>query len=91
MLDTLTNLVQLLGSPTSWPQFIVLLGLGYLVYLATQNQRGQNKIATNHLHPLPDMVDTLKRIEQKMDTMIEKQDKLIEETAYFKGRINGRS
>lgn len=40
-------------------------------------------IATNHLHELPDMADTLRRIEDQLSKM---NDNIV----YIKARVNGR-
>jgi hypothetical protein len=62
-------------------------GLGYIIYLLVKNQKGQDKIATNHLHGLPDMVEALNRIEEKLDRNFEK---VSSDLSYIRGRINGK-
>lgn len=46
-------------------------GLGYIIYLQVKTNKGQNKIATNHLHGLPEMHETLKRIEENQKSQTE--------------------
>lgn len=44
------------------------------------------RLATNDLHYLPEMLDTLKRMEDKLDRNFEKVNG---DTAYIRGRLNG--
>lgn len=97
-LDIFANIAQILGTAQNYGQLLTIISIGYVIYMLVKNQKGQNKIAGNHLHPIPEIVEVLHRIEAKMDAMvakqdilIEKQDKVMEEVAYFKGRLNGRS
>lgn len=51
------------------------------------SQESVNLLATNHLHSLPEIAETLKRIETKLELLGEIKD----DTSYLKGRINGKS
>jgi hypothetical protein len=64
--------------------FVLVGGLAAMIYLQVVTQRGQNVIATNHLHDLPAMAETLSRIEDQLRTM---NDNII----YIRARLNGRS
>lgn len=65
----------------------VIALLGVVIYMLVKNQQGQKRIATNHLHGLPEMAETLKRIEEKLDRNFEK---LSTDVSYIRGRINGK-
>lgn len=79
-MDTMLSDLEMLNAIS--PLGVIAL-LGYIIYLQVKSQKGQHRIATNHLHDLPEMVDTLRRIDEKMD-------KVIENTSYIRGRINGK-
>ena len=68
----------------------VITLLGLIIFILVKGKKleeGQNEITTNHLHGLPEMADTLKRIEEKLDRNFEKQNADI---SYIKARLNGR-
>lgn len=54
-----------------------------IILLQIKTKRDVRTTQTNHLHGLPEMGDTLKRIEEKMDKM---NDNLI----YIRAKINGK-
>lgn len=65
-------------------------GLAYIIYMQIKAQRGQNKIASNHLHPLPEMNETLKRIEENQRDQNMMLNDIRTSQEYIKARINGR-
>ena len=58
------QLIEQLNSMT--PLAIIAL-LGIIIFMLVKNKQGQVAITKNHLHCLPDMSDSLKRIEEKLD------------------------
>lgn len=72
----------------------VIALLAFIIREQIQSRKGQNKIATNHLHDLPDIAETLKRIEQLQrdgfKDLSVKAEKEIELLAYLQGRLNGK-
>lgn len=84
MADVLTILAALATySPTLLLLALIATGLGWIIYQQRQQQKGQDQIAQNHLHGLPEMAESLKRIEEKLD-------KLNDGIIYIKARINGK-
>lgn len=101
MLETLSNLAQVLSSAATPGQLVTLALLGYVIFMITKSKNSTEpevdeqgrpitlKLLTqNHLHELPQMGKTLDDISKKMDTLIEKQDKTNEGLSYIKGRLN---
>jgi hypothetical protein len=84
-------LTAILSAPPNTLLIIVAGGLGYIIYLLVKNQRGQDVIAQNHLHELPEMAETLRRIETSLKDISTKQDETNQSLQYLKGRINGHS
>lgn len=56
--------------------------LAYVILLQLKNQRGQSKIANNHLHDLPDMMAALERIENLLG-------RLNDHVVHIRARVNG--
>lgn len=71
--------------------FGVIALLGVIIFILVRRQKGQSRIANNHLHPLPDMADGLRRIETAIHDVSRQLDQANETLQYLKGRINGKS
>ena len=78
-MDDLTGLIGALNSLS--PLAIIGL-LGFIIFFQVRNQRDNSsqltKIETNDLHQLPDMVETLQRIEVMLSR----------EFAFIRARLN---
>jgi len=65
----------------------VIALLGTIIFMLVKGRTSADKkveeVATNHLHSLPDMVESLNRIEGLLKTI---NDNII----YVKARVNGR-
>lgn len=81
MLQELTNA---LGALNSLSPLAVIALLGVVIYMLVKNQKGQETLTSNHLHELPEMAETLRRIEASLNTVKDN-------TFYIRARINGRS
>ncbi len=79
LLDFLRTLVTILNSLSTVG---LLGGMSYIVYLALKNKKNVKVISDNHLSGLPEMNETLKRIEGGVNA-------LVADSAYIKGRLNG--
>lgn len=81
-MEELTSLLTLLNNLS--PLAIIGL-LAIIIYKLVwrdkpASEKSVNEIRDNHLHELPEIAETLRRIEQKMG----------EEFSYIKARLNGR-
>lgn len=80
-MDSLIALLETLNSLT--PLAVIAL-LGIVIFFQTQNQKKNaaqmTKIETNDLHQLPDMLETLQRIEVVLNR----------EFSYIRARLNGK-
>lgn len=80
-METLKTVIEVLNSLSP----LGLAGLlGFIIWKLVQSGRSLDAVKENHLHPLPEMVATLERIEKLMQTM---NDNII----YIKARVNGKS
>jgi hypothetical protein len=77
------DLVQILNSLNSLSPLAVIGGMGYIIYLLVKNRGSVRSIQTNHLHELPEMAATLRRIEDRLESM---NDNVV----YIRARINGK-
>ncbi len=104
MLDILANIAQVLGTTATPGQLLVIVAIGYVIYLLNKNKKETEpeiddegrpitlKLLTeNHLHELPQMNETLTRIETSLKEISKKQDDANNTLAYLKGRMNGKS
>lgn len=58
-------------------------GLAYVIYLQVTNRGRVANLETNHLHELPEMANTLRRIEAAMTEMRS-------DVVHIKARVNGK-
>lgn len=77
----------------------VIALLGFVIYELVQRRRNPSnrdldaRIATmisNHLHELPEMAATLRRMESALDRIATAQADTGKELAYIRARINGK-
>ena len=73
-------LIQLLATLNSMTPLAVIALLGLVIFLQVKNQKKIGKIEDNDLHDLPEMAETLQRIE----VMLSK------EFSYIRERLSGR-
>jgi hypothetical protein len=74
-------------------------GLVYVIYLLVKQRRegtaAHAELTTNHLHELPDMAQTLRRIERQNASsaaaVLGQLSDIRESLAYLKARVNGKS
>ena len=80
-MEALTEFLQLLNS-LSPLAVIALLGTVIFMLVTGKTKAGAQikEVQNNHLHELPEIAETLRRIELKMS----------EDFAYIKARINGK-
>lgn len=96
-------LFQLLGklSPTVLVTVLALVvigGLGYIIFLLVRQgsaaARAMAALQENHLHELPEIAETLRRMEQKQDATavayLGHFSAILQELAYLRARVNGR-
>lgn len=76
-------MVELFQSLNALSPLAVIALLAYVIFLQVKNQRGQSRIATNHLHELPEMMNALRRIEEALQ-------KLNDNIVYIRARVNGK-
>ena len=57
--------------------------LALVIYLQVKNQQGTKRIASNHLHGLPEMEKTLARVEATLN-------EIAKDISYMRGRMNGK-
>lgn len=77
---------------------IVIGGLGYIIYMLVRqgqtNAAAMLALQSNHLHELPEMAETLRRMEQKQDAAtvayLGHFSAVLQELAYLRARVNGR-
>jgi predicted PurR-regulated permease PerM len=98
------TLIQILAKlPALILLFVIVLavigGLGYIIYLLVRQGNHTNaqmaELTGNHLHELPSMAETLRRMEtQQMAAaaaLLGQLADIRESLAHIKGRLNGRS
>ena len=73
-------LIQLLTVLNSMSPLGVIALLGVIIFLQVKNTKRVTKIETNDLHSLPDMLETLQRIEVTLN----------KEFSYLRARLNGK-
>lgn len=78
----LADALALLQALSSLSPIGVIALLGVVIWMLVRNQRGQQQIADNHLHELPEMAQTLREIK----SLLYEHGKALE---YIKARING--
>lgn len=74
--------MELLKTLSNMSPLGVIALLGYVVYLLVKNSKAVESVSNNHLSGLPDMEDSLKRIETLLMTM---NANII----YIAARVNG--
>ena len=83
----MTELFEFLN--TVQPVGVIAL-LGVVIYMLVRQQlnvktveKGQQNLADNHLHELPEIANTLRRMEAK-------QSEIAEHIVYVRARVNGK-
>ena len=88
-MDTVVPLLEMLNSLS--PLAVIAL-LGVVIFMLVRDRKASDikheVITGNHLHDLPEAVETLKRIENTLQRI---EVKLGEDFSYLKARINGKS
>lgn len=96
-------LIQLLSRLTPAALLAVLVlavigGLGYIIYLLVKQERASRDsmeaLTSNHLHELPSIAETLRRIETQQASLaaalLGQLADVRESLAYLKARLNGK-
>lgn len=100
-MDTLIDILAKL-TPTALIAVLVLAvigGLGYIIYLLVQQGReargAMETLTSNHLHDLPDIAETLRRIETQQGAMaaalLLQLSDIRTRLEYVAARVNGKS
>lgn len=79
----MTDITQAVAALNSLSPLAVIGLLAYVIYLQVKNQKGQTRIATNHLHELPQMAADLSDMKMLLQTM---NDNIV----YIRARVNGK-
>ena len=74
------EIVSLLTTLNGLSPLAVIALLGVVIFQLVRNKQQVAIIQDNHLHSLPDMVDTLQRIEVTLSAL----------DSYLRARLNGR-
>ena len=87
-MDTVVTLLSLLNSLS--PLAVIGL-LGVIIFLLVKGKERVSAqvetLATNHLHELPSIAETLRRMEETLQRM---EVRMSEDFAWLKARVNGR-
>jgi hypothetical protein len=82
------NILEVLNALNTLSPLAVIGLLAYVVYLLVNNRKETttklDEVTSNHLHELPEIADTLRRIESALLNVQR-------DTIYIKARINGRT
>lgn len=81
---------ELLTALNAMSPLAVIALLAIVIYQLVLQGKGQRKIATNHLHGLPEMASSLERIEGLLEKIEERLGDVHDNTLYIRARINGR-
>ena len=81
-MDALIALLHTLNSLSP----LGIIGLGLVIFLLVKNERRVQKIETNDLHELPEMMATLRSIQETLQRM---EVSLGENFSYIRARLNG--
>jgi hypothetical protein len=82
------SLLKLLETLNSMSPLGVIALLGVIIWMLVKQRKGQVEIATNHLHDLPEVVELLRRMDERMER---DNRAVLESLAYIRARINGGS
>ena len=75
---------------SQWPPLIAIIGgLVYIIYLLLIAGKGQRRIATNHLHVLPEIAADIKRIAGDLEDAKQLLQNINNDVIYLKARSNG--
>lgn len=75
--------MEVLTTLNSMSSLGVIALLAYVIYLQVRNQRRVKSLGDNHLSGLPDMHETLKRIEMRLG-------EVADHVVWLRARMNGK-
>lgn len=83
-------MIELLNTLNGLSPLAVIALLGLVIYLLVQQRKTTHEISGNHLSGLPEMHETLRRIDGSLRRIEDRMDAACDGITWIRARLNGR-